>query len=230
MGKRHLAGLLLAGTVLGFAGSPALADVCLTIDGVTQTLSSGTQGTDCSPSGEEKIFLNKATNVMAGSGQVGSQTGLLTVNFSSMTALDFANGFATIKPHANGNDANYGDLLFEGPDGLTFTDLLWGLQMANFDLTDLTVTAWDGSTQLGVWNLTNLQHDANQQYDLIASAGQVLTAVDMVAGDGSGIKQTKQFEISGVVPEPSTWAMMIIGFAGLGYAGFRKAKSRVALA
>jgi hypothetical protein len=102
--------------------------------------------------------------------------------------------------------------------------------MANFDLTDLTVTAWDGSTQLGVWNLTNLQHDANQQYDLIASAGQVLTAVDMVAGDGSGIKQTKQFEISGVVPEPSTWAMMIIGFAGLGYAGFRKAKSRFAAA
>ena len=26
------------------------------------------------------------------------------------------------------------------------------------------------------------------------------------------------------VPEPSTWAMLIIGFAGLGYAGFRRAK------
>lgn len=28
-----------------------------------------------------------------------------------------------------------------------------------------------------------------------------------------------------VVPEPSTWAMMLIGFAGLGFAGLRKAKS-----
>ena len=26
------------------------------------------------------------------------------------------------------------------------------------------------------------------------------------------------------VPEPSTWAMMLIGFAGLGYAGYRRAK------
>jgi hypothetical protein len=26
------------------------------------------------------------------------------------------------------------------------------------------------------------------------------------------------------VPEPSTWAMMLLGFAGLGYAGYRKAR------
>jgi len=33
------------------------------------------------------------------------------------------------------------------------------------------------------------------------------------------------------VPEPSTWAMMLIGFAGLGFAGYRKAtKAKAALA
>jgi PEP-CTERM motif len=26
------------------------------------------------------------------------------------------------------------------------------------------------------------------------------------------------------VPEPSTWAMMLLGFAGLGYVGYRRAK------
>jgi hypothetical protein len=26
------------------------------------------------------------------------------------------------------------------------------------------------------------------------------------------------------VPEPSTWAMMLLGFAGLGYTGYRRAK------
>ena len=26
-------------------------------------------------------------------------------------------------------------------------------------------------------------------------------------------------------PEPATWAMMIIGFAGLGFAGYRKART-----
>ena len=30
------------------------------------------------------------------------------------------------------------------------------------------------------------------------------------------------------VPEPSTWAMMLLGFAGLGFAGYRRAKAAVA--
>jgi PEP-CTERM motif len=29
-----------------------------------------------------------------------------------------------------------------------------------------------------------------------------------------------------VIPEPSTWAMMLLGFAGLGYAGYRRARER----
>ena len=34
-----------------------------------------------------------------------------------------------------------------------------------------------------------------------------------------------QREIKLAIPEPSTWAMMLLGFAGLGYAGFRKART-----
>jgi PEP-CTERM motif len=30
--------------------------------------------------------------------------------------------------------------------------------------------------------------------------------------------------IGGAVPEPSTWAMMLLGFAGLGYAGYRSSQ------
>ena len=32
------------------------------------------------------------------------------------------------------------------------------------------------------------------------------------------------------VPEPSTWAMLLIGFAGLGYAGYRAWRKSAALA
>jgi hypothetical protein len=35
------------------------------------------------------------------------------------------------------------------------------------------------------------------------------------------------FVIGGVVeavPEPSTWALMLLGFAGIGYAGYRRAR------
>jgi PEP-CTERM motif len=38
-------------------------------------------------------------------------------------------------------------------------------------------------------------------------------------GEGDGV-----FAIGGAVPEPSTWAMLLLGFAGLGYVGYRQAK------
>jgi PEP-CTERM motif len=31
---------------------------------------------------------------------------------------------------------------------------------------------------------------------------------------------------AGAVPEPATWALMLLGFAGLGYAGFRQSRAR----
>ena len=34
----------------------------------------------------------------------------------------------------------------------------------------------------------------------------------------------------GAVPEPSTWAMLLLGFAGLGFAGYRRTKARVSFA
>jgi hypothetical protein len=30
--------------------------------------------------------------------------------------------------------------------------------------------------------------------------------------------------VGGAVPEPSTWAMLLLGFAGLGYAGYRRVR------
>jgi hypothetical protein len=36
--------------------------------------------------------------------------------------------------------------------------------------------------------------------------------------------------VGAAIPEPSTWAMMLIGFAGLGYAALRRNKKGRALA
>lgn len=33
--------------------------------------------------------------------------------------------------------------------------------------------------------------------------------------------------VTTTVPEPSTWAMMLLGFAGLGYAGYRRTRNAV---
>ena len=48
---------------------------------------------------------------------------------------------------------------------------------------------------------------------------------DIVGKNTDGVAPTfnESFSLTGaVVPEPSTWAMMLLGFAGLGYAAYRK--------
>ena len=40
----------------------------------------------------------------------------------------------------------------------------------------------------------------------------------------SSTRNAFEFDMAGGVPEPSTWAMMLVGFAGLGYAAFRRAE------
>jgi len=53
-----------------------------------------------------------------------------------------------------------------------------------------------------------------------------VTTVFTVNYDYAGTSPDLSFKLIGsAVPEPSTWAMLLLGFAGLGYAGYRKAKS-----
>jgi hypothetical protein len=44
------------------------------------------------------------------------------------------------------------------------------------------------------------------------------------------IEAGNQTVITDSIPEPSTWAMMLLGFAGLGYAGFRNVKAKATVA
>jgi hypothetical protein len=46
---------------------------------------------------------------------------------------------------------------------------------------------------------------------------------------GTGANQSFTLVIGTVVPEPSTWAMMLLGFAGLGFMGYQGARRRAAL-
>ena len=58
---------------------------------------------------------------------------------------------------------------------------------------------------------------------------QVTTYDPTFPGDGTG--PALSFTLVGsAVPEPSTWAMMLLGFAGLGFAGYRSTKPRAVAA
>jgi hypothetical protein len=55
---------------------------------------------------------------------------------------------------------------------------------------------------------------------------------DIVDGDAPVPQFNAAFSLAGTegVPEPATWAMMLLGFAGLGYAGFRSRKKAISIA
>ena len=60
-----------------------------------------------------------------------------------------------------------------------------------------------------------------------ASAGDIITIESITVPSGY---PDATVAISEAVPEASTWAMMVLGFAGLGYAGYRARRSAAALA
>jgi hypothetical protein len=52
-----------------------------------------------------------------------------------------------------------------------------------------------------------------------------------MASNSSNLAGTFSADVGTVptIPEPSTWAMMLLGFAGLGFVGFRSSKTKLAL-
>jgi hypothetical protein len=64
--------------------------------------------------------------------------------------------------------------------------------------------------------------------DFVANSNGFFAVADILGplgtGEVGGMIETTITQHSSV-PEPSTWAMLLIGFAGLGFAGYRKAKT-----
>ena len=58
-----------------------------------------------------------------------------------------------------------------------------------------------------------------------APTGQLAAQFDVLSPNAWTIMPEQlAFNLTFTVPEPSTWAMMILGFAGLGFAGYRRAR------
>jgi len=63
--------------------------------------------------------------------------------------------------------------------------------------------------------------------DLLGAIG---TDIPLFYGFHVLVEAGNQTLITDSIPEPSTWAMMLLGFAGLGFAGYGKVKAKAAIA
>lgn len=80
--------------------------------------------------------------------------------------------------------------------------------------TPFTYTAMPGDGTGGQWYLNQYQDPSNPALSLYDAEG-VFDSVTITVGS---------------IPEPTTWAMMLIGFVGLGIAGYRRTRKLVLVA
>ena len=113
------------------------------------------------------------------------------------------------------------------PGELTFTDV--GLSGAQFALTftgATTGTVMTSTPALGA-DVGSCISCALADPDFSSGVFALNAGTTTISGFQTQFRPpgSFDFEVTNGVPEPSTWAMMLLGFAGLGIAGYRNAKS-----
>ena len=123
------------------------------------------------------------------------------------------------------------------PATLTFTvpvsylSFLWGSP----DLYNVLTVNSTGSSQVYTaaglgFPVTNGDQSFSQYVQFSALAGAVITSVTFTNTPTTDAFETANFSIMPAVPEPATWAMMLIGFGGMGLTMRRRRNSQQALA
>jgi hypothetical protein len=180
------------------------------------------------PSGlnEQKVFLDAAlaSTII---GHVGSQTGTPLVSFSSTTdVLDAANGYATIKAQ----DGFLNSITITAP-GYWFEDLIFSVNLTPNSNSDLSVMATDklgGTDAFTNWSTLGNWVNGENRILVLSKSTNLMQSVTINSEIGfqslGGLDQLKQTEISGLtpVPEPETYAMLLVGLGLVGFAARRK--------
>jgi hypothetical protein len=187
---------------------------------------------------EKQFYLNKSSLSAAGNaffGSVGVNNNNHDVDVLANTAAKIANGYANIKPQSGfltsltftpTSQTAYDGFFFRGQineyacsthkcvnapfDGKVFasiTDNFGNVQSMTFTGVD------DGSdfSRLGFESIL---------------AGHSIKSVTISLDSSGFFKEFKQVDFSPAaitaVPEPSTWALMFLGFAGIGFMAYRR--------
>jgi len=123
--------------------------------------------------------------------------------------------------------ASFGFSFTAGPE--TLTNVTWNPNLSTSHFLISTdglgnITAWNidvgvgGGGEIHLWNAPGLLGDS-------AAVGAFFTGTkDPSNPSGNDNGKAGQFTVA-AVPEPSTWAMMILGFVGLGFMASRRKSS-----
>jgi hypothetical protein len=184
---------------------------------------------------DENVLLTAATNVAVANGVTNNSGVGVTFTSQEMLGINVdANGQASI----SAVDGRLGSLSFVLDAGATFARAIFNLSpvsgnQAN-EATSVTFSYLNADGTLGsqTTGLTNLgiSTNGNNFLGISGNAGERFTGISFTTNNSSvaGIDSFQQLRLGGVnsaIPEPTTWAMMLIGFGAVGYS-MRKRTSR----
>ena len=207
--RTHLLNTLLIAGIAGlsFASSTASASVVFI------------NGNNPQPGEQNVLFITGTGTTVSGLTDVSDTL----VNFSSSTGQTLiTNSSGQAKITTNDNDNLITSINVSSP-GNTFTDFI--ANPHNSGPFTVSVTANDGT-----FNDMFPGGPGENFVTILAQGGETISSVAFTSS--AGFDQFQQPRISGIaaaIPEPSTWAMVLLGFAGLGFA-FRQSRRRVSMA
>ena len=203
---------------------------------------------------ESKLFAIKDTDTTTVFASIGANTAVQDVMITTDVPVDADNGFGEIKPSTKGDvwmNTTFAPTVTSdfAWDGLFVRGQIIDAPDTKFD-GDLTatVTQVNGVTTTFTWSgiKTNADFGTLGFDEPLGSLGVAIASASFsLDGSGGIFKSEKQFEVSACtatsgciggggqppVPEASTWAMLMLGFGGLGFAAFRRAKAhRISIA
>ena len=152
------------------------------------------------------------------------------ISFTDATVFLFMNNDTTnVTTDGLGDFENVGTATVSvgGAPAVTFTDPIQVI----LDQSDTGI----GFEDLSVDDILDEFNASFATYGLTTSIGPIVGSSGINAGSsfattGGAFVLTSAGDATftastNAIPEPSTWAMMLIGFAGLGYAGYRRARA-----
>lgn len=214
---------------------------------VTFQCDSDNQATDAD---DLKLFLDKATGVTNIDGSLDKNSSALVnqnIHITANAAFNQeANGFAELHSANAGSPSNtLTDVTFTPivPSTIKGQGAFLGFDgfFGRGSVDPIGAAGWDGDVTLVV-DLTNgksfdiaftgdkkTDDSGAMGFDELTEPGAFVKSVSMQLDSTGAWNEVKQFDFSvhgavSTVPEPSTWAMLLLGFAGLGYVAFRQSK------
>jgi hypothetical protein len=217
MTKAHLARAVAAAAIL--SASAASAAVTETIDGVTVT-----DAGRVSPSAP--VFMQSGVATPDAQRQIGQVTGPGNPPVFSNPGWDPYGLSDTSHSWWNVEDGSV--TINSSSEQLT---LVWGSPNYAASSDTNTVSFYSGANGTGALIGTVTAFDLYANFAGITNTTDPGYLISLVASTpfGSVVFTTPnasdfEFAVVAGAPEPSTWAMMFVGFAGLGYAGYQRSR------